>query len=47
MGAALSTVFTKRNEVAYRNLAVISPKQGEDSLVGYSRVGKQRCPPSG
>ena len=31
MGAALSTVFTKRNEVAYRNLAVISPKQGEDA----------------
>jgi len=29
MGAALSTVFIKRNEVAYRNLAVISPKQGE------------------
>ena len=29
MGAALSTVFIKRNEVAYRDLAVISPKQGE------------------
>jgi hypothetical protein len=31
MGAALSTVFIKRNEIAYRNLAVISAKQGEDA----------------
>jgi hypothetical protein len=31
MEAASSTVFTKRNEVAYRNLAVISAKQGEDA----------------
>jgi hypothetical protein len=31
MGAVLSTVSIKRNEVAYRNLAVISAKQGEDA----------------
>lgn len=31
MGAVLSTVFIKRNEVAYRNLVVISTKQGEDA----------------
>ena len=31
MGAALSTVFTKRNEIAYRNLVVISTKLGEDA----------------
>jgi hypothetical protein len=31
MGADLSTVSIKRNEVAYRNLAVISAKPGEDA----------------
>ena len=31
MGAALSTVFTKRNEIAYRDLVVISAKLGEDA----------------
>ena len=31
MGAVLSTVSIKRNEVAYRNLAVISAKQGGDA----------------
>ena len=31
MAAASSTVSTKRNELAYRNLAVISAKQGEDA----------------
>ena len=31
MGAALSTVFTKRNEIAYRDLVVISGKLGEDA----------------
>jgi len=31
MGADLSTVCIKRNEVAYRNLAVISAKPGEDA----------------
>jgi hypothetical protein len=31
MGAALSTDFTKRNEIAYRDLVVISTKLGEDA----------------
>jgi hypothetical protein len=31
MGAVLSTVSIKRNEVAYRDLVVISAKQGEDA----------------
>jgi hypothetical protein len=31
MGAASSTVFIKRNELAHRNLAVISAKRGEDA----------------
>jgi hypothetical protein len=31
MAAALLTAFTKRNELAHRNLAVISAKQGEDA----------------